>query len=85
MRRIVFKDSTSRIRSADLPENFPEALAMLDEALALRDKNGANMHQVSAVCRIAYALFEPDAPNPTVALVRLMVKLCERENRRSVE
>jgi len=67
-------------REAEVPETWDEGFDMLIQTMnAYQDRRGGNLERLSCVARVAYGLFGKDlmAPDPTIALVYLMQKICK--------
>jgi len=77
---IVFKGASRRIRAIEVPESWAESRMLLLGSLdPYNDRRGGNVERLSAAARVAYAMFPSEARDPTCALIRLMLRLCERE------
>jgi hypothetical protein len=81
MKEVIYYISRYNKREIDVPENWEEAYKMLDHAMKnYNDKRGGNNERLSVACRIAFGMFNKDnlIPDPTHALMFLMMKICER-------
>jgi hypothetical protein len=67
-------------REAAVPTSWDEGFDMLVQTMnAYQDRRGGNLERLSCAARVAYGLFGERfmAPDPTIALVYLMQKICE--------
>jgi hypothetical protein len=67
-------------REAEVPDTYAEGFDMLVKTMnAYHDRRGGNLERLSCAARVAYGLFGKRfmAPDPTIALVYLMQKICE--------
>jgi hypothetical protein len=67
-------------REAEVPTSWEEGFDMLVATMnAYQDRRGGNLERMSCASRVAYGLFGSRflAPDPTIALVYLVQKICE--------
>jgi hypothetical protein len=65
----------------EVPTDYAEGLKMLTQAMnGYHDRRGGNLTRQSAAARVAFGLFGERflAPEPTIALVYLLMELCRR-------
>jgi hypothetical protein len=69
-------------RETDVPETWDESHDMLTHATTgFYDERGGNLKRLSFAARVAYGMFGEQfmAGDPTMALIYLLQRICERE------
>jgi hypothetical protein len=79
MKTVKVPHEGSSPREYEVPEDWIEAHAMLWHSLnEYYDKRGGNLERMSVAARVAFSMF-PGAPDPTTALLGMMLAICDKE------
>jgi hypothetical protein len=81
MRIAQFRAPNGQMREAEVPETWDEAYGMLKNCMdPYNDSRGRNTTRVSIATRVAFGMFNNGLiPEPTIALIYLMMKICQRK------
>jgi hypothetical protein len=82
MKKVKYYVSRYNKQEAEIPETWEEAYEMLEHVMRnYNSHRGGNNERLSVACRVAFGMFNRDnlIPDPTHALMFLMLKICERK------
>jgi|GEM_PF-3913398 hypothetical protein len=82
MKYVKYHISKHNRREVEVPENWKEALDMLEHSMKnYNERRGGNNERMSVACRVAFGMFNPHGliPDPTHALMYLMMEICKRK------